>query len=335
MNELMERYIYAVVKRLPEKQREEVKKELRSNIEDMLQGSKRIEDLEEILTQLGEPRILANEYRDKQRHLIGPAWMDDYLNVLKIVMVVVVSLALVFGLFEDLFNTDSNNIFGFVFEVFFKAIGNMWDAALSAFAVVTLVFVGIEAAESSPKKRTWKLQDLPQLPKEDSPKIKRGHAIAGLIFEIIFGSIWIFLLYYNVSYIGWFEEGTGWTVTVPLFSNAAIMTYIPAFIISVIIGIAAELLKVFYGAWNLQVVLGHTIHKFIAFLVMVGFLSMTDLINPLFTEQVLSYGVMDATQIAEMYHGIAIGIIALTALGVVADLIKCWILFLKRGRQSK
>ena len=76
--ELMERYIYQVVRRLPREQRREVSLELQELISDMadVAGS-----MEEALEKLGNPAEFAKKYQDDTHHLIGPEYYDTYLWV--------------------------------------------------------------------------------------------------------------------------------------------------------------------------------------------------------------------------------------------------------------
>lgn len=66
--DLIKRYVYAVTKELPESQREEIRLELTSLIEDMVQergeGS-----VESILLELGDPKRLAEKYREKPKYI--------------------------------------------------------------------------------------------------------------------------------------------------------------------------------------------------------------------------------------------------------------------------
>ena len=66
--ELMERYIYQVVRRLPKTQKNEVKMELEELISDMYadKGS-----MEEVLTQLGDPEEFAKQYQNDCQYLIN------------------------------------------------------------------------------------------------------------------------------------------------------------------------------------------------------------------------------------------------------------------------
>ncbi|MFF2157255.1 permease prefix domain 1-containing protein [Paenibacillus chitinolyticus] len=64
--EIIDRYIYAVTQRLPEQQRDDIKRELQSLIEDMLEermptGQASKEDVESVLLELGPPNELAAE----------------------------------------------------------------------------------------------------------------------------------------------------------------------------------------------------------------------------------------------------------------------------------
>ena len=90
--EMIERYIYAVTQKLPHAQREDIAKELRSLIEDMLEErvfKRKVtkQDIEEVLLELGSPKRLAEKYRETKKYLIGPELYDSYVTVLKIVLI--------------------------------------------------------------------------------------------------------------------------------------------------------------------------------------------------------------------------------------------------------
>ena len=83
---LIERYVHDVARRLPEKEREDVKDELRANIYDMLPEGASEEQIRNVLYELGSPASLAGKYRQNPRYLISPAYYDEYVNVLKWVL---------------------------------------------------------------------------------------------------------------------------------------------------------------------------------------------------------------------------------------------------------
>ncbi|MBC8080171.1 MAG: hypothetical protein H7X86_07485, partial [Gorillibacterium sp.] len=89
--EVIDRYIYTVVQKLPQQQRAEIEMELRGLIEDMLEervhgGGNPPEQVKEVLLELGDPRDLAAKYRGYQKYLISPELFYPYISVLKLVM---------------------------------------------------------------------------------------------------------------------------------------------------------------------------------------------------------------------------------------------------------
>jgi hypothetical protein len=97
---LIDRYVAEVGKNLPLlKGREDIEKELRSTLEDMLEdristtGRMRDEAMEiELLKEYGSPQQVAATY-NPQPYLIGPRLFPFFLMVLKIVITVIVSRA--------------------------------------------------------------------------------------------------------------------------------------------------------------------------------------------------------------------------------------------------
>lgn len=335
MKKMIERYVYDVTRRLPENQKEEVAKELTANIDDMLGGSTNEADIEKVLLSLGEPRTLANEYREKKRYLISPKWMDDYLRVLKIVIIIFVSLSVIFGLIDNIMNIESSNAFGIFAEVLGKTISEAFQSAFQAFAVVTLVFVLIEAYEFSPKKKEWTVDRLPELPNEKLPKVSRTGSIVGLMFMIIFGTTWIYLLYNHETYLGWMVEANGWTVSIPLFNDPALSVYIPLFIVSLAIGVIAVIIKIYYGRMNYRVAIAHTIDKVFSLALLAFFLTMPSLINGVFILNAANFFNTSTAVVWDGIRGTAIGIISLVGIATCIDLIKTWIQTLRGTKLSK
>ena len=95
--EWKERYIYAVTRRLPKKQRREVALELEELISDMLEDGGTIE---EVLVRLGDPAAFAKKYQDGARCLIGPAYFDNYIWLLRIVLICTAAGSFAAGMIE-------------------------------------------------------------------------------------------------------------------------------------------------------------------------------------------------------------------------------------------
>lgn len=171
--ELVERYIHAVIRKLPVKQRIDIEQELRSLIEDMITDRTKGEsvseaDVEEVLLELGDPAVLADNYRGKAKYLIGPDNYDTYLFVLKIVIVAAsfgITLAVIIGFFV---NPPSS-----ISEVLGDYLGSLIGALSQAFAWVTIIFALFEIRNVSlgrefKESDKWKIHDLPALPAREA-----------------------------------------------------------------------------------------------------------------------------------------------------------------------
>ena len=92
---LIERYIYAVTKNLKGNKKKEVEKELKAIILDMLPDDYNKKEIKEVLENLGDPKLLAQNYSGKKNHLIKPKYFDSYLYTLKITSIIFVVLTLI------------------------------------------------------------------------------------------------------------------------------------------------------------------------------------------------------------------------------------------------
>lgn len=189
-SDLIERYIYAVTKRMDRKQRDDVSLELRGLIDDMLAercGSMTPseKDVRVVLTELGTPQELYSQYSDDaDKCLIGQPYYSTYLFVIKIVLAAVAG-----GI------TLSNVILQMLEPQGWWGMTATWlsmlyNSFLAAFAIVTLLFAffcrkGIQLTEP------FNFDDLPPVPKQ-SQEISKWESIAGIIFCALFVVLFIF-----------------------------------------------------------------------------------------------------------------------------------------------
>lgn len=325
MIDLIERYIQEVATRLPEHMREEVKKELRANIEDMLSESPTKEEVISILKSLGEPRVIANEYRETKRYLIAPEWFDDYLKVLKIVLIVFGSVALVFGLIDALLNPEAIGIIARIGEIIARTISGIFKGLLSAFAIVTLVFALISSYGKSIHKKPWDPETLPPLHKTNQERISYTSSIAELIVTIIFGAIMIYVLYHADRFVGWFTEEGNWTPMTPLFDQAHVVMFIPFFITSLILAVVAIIIKIKDAHWTLGVGISRTVHQVFSFVVVLVFVLNPHMIHADFIAQLAEFFDLSIQEIAEYVRRVSTGISVFIGLMVTIDLVTTWV----------
>jgi len=320
VSKLIERYVYDVTRRLPEKMREDVASELNSNIYEMLGENYSDEDVKNVLFSLGKPRELSNNYRTSKKNLISEEWMGDYLFTLKIVLIVLGSIGLVFGLVDALSNIQAELFIGVFFEVVSKVISNIINTLLSGFAIVTLIFVLIDI-NAKKTKEVWNLEDLPEIPKSKDMKLSRAGSITGLVFTVIFGSVWIYILYNSDVYIGWVSYNDSWLVEETLFNLDYTRGFIWLFILSIVFEVIVYLYKIKTGQWDNYLTLIYSISKVFSVVVVVIFLSGNNLINPEFFTFVSETIEMSVDELIRLFGILQKVIIALVIFSNVVDLI--------------
>ena len=230
---LIERYIYAVTRYLPEDNREDVALELRTNITEMLPDDYTDDDVRLVLAELGSPGDLAGRYDLSKRYLIGPAYFDTYMAVLKLVVTIVIAVSLGVTLLSWLLRAPVN---------WYEAphIGTLVQDILSAVITgglqgafwVTIVFVilersGVDAAEMPFTGENWTPDDLPEMP-EDSTVISRADSVFAIVFSLLFAS----LLYFRPDLIGvHFRAADGAVQSYPLLNLDQLGIYMPFILI--------------------------------------------------------------------------------------------------------
>ncbi len=230
--ELIERYLYAVGKKLPMKQKEDLLEELRSiimdNLDDATQGKEPTEeDVTKVLIEMGSPAEVAKRYRTGPSWLIGPKYYDLYMLILKIVLLVSAGGYLL-SLLISSFNLTGNFI-EIATQIFVKLFGII-PGLLTTIGTVTLIFFIIERAVKEPididfgDGEKWNPSKLEPIP-EKNETVKPIEPILGIVFSVFF------LLLINVyrTKLGIYylpSEGGSWEMA-KVLTQAAMDAYIP------------------------------------------------------------------------------------------------------------
>lgn len=268
MNEMIERYIYDVTRRLPENERGEIKRELEASITDMLPDNPSRQDITAVLTKLGSPRILAEQYRQKPQYLISPAMFDNYISVLKAVTAIV---AVVCGCIEVVLALSS----GSIVQVISSGIAMAFEGALQTALWITVGFV---IAEKCGYKQEWKLEDLPQLP--TGIKISRSSSIAGMIMSVFLPVLFIAMIIREESF---FIFVRGADIITPL-SQAALERFIPYLVMLGVLGFIVNGFRLYWAKWNIPLCVINAIYNVVWAGVVISALNWPDLISTEFLE---------------------------------------------------
>lgn len=279
-NDLVERYIYAVTKRMPRKQQEDVSLELNGLIDDMLmercgEEQPTEKDIRVVLTELGSPYDLYAKYDENaDQCLIGQPYYSTYKLVMKIVLAAVAVGASVGSLVLMILEPMVWH------EAISQWISNVCSGLLSGFAFVTLLFAffyqnGIKLNES------FNLDELPAVPK-NKQKFYRVDAVIGIVFEIVF--LAIFLAAPQI--LGMFKMETG--EMVPVFNVDAIHASWYIIVLFGLFGIIRETVKLLEGRYNKKVMITSITTNLLSAGTAIWWLSNANMFNPAFSARVIA-----------------------------------------------
>ncbi|MBS4201378.1 hypothetical protein KHA93_17225 [Bacillus sp. FJAT-49732] len=312
--EMIERYIYAVTRRLSQSQRADVEKELRGLIADMLderagEGEVSDSDIEEVLLELGDPRQLARQYGGKNKYIIGPVLFDSYISVLKISLIsIVVAMTVVFGIKVAI---DPIHII----DHFVSFIVSIVTVIPQGVGWMTLVFGSIEyfggINESKFNvQKAWKPTDLPPLP-DTKRQIKRTESIAGIVFLVILTFV------FTSQYFGIFVFKNGeFSTVIPFLNKETILTSLPVIIVILGLAILKEALKLVYERWTKKLALYTILINVVSMAVVILMMTMSSFWNPNF--------MLELSQI----HDISVGSEAYKTIQTIWNISTRWIVIM-------
>lgn len=308
--DLTDRYVWAVVRSLPEDQRDEVGRELRASIEDALDV--RVESGEPakqaeiaVLEDLGDPARLAGTYADRPAWLVGPKYYYDWMRLLKILAAIVLPIT-----FVALFII--NFIAGGVGQAFGSAFAVTISVAVHLAFWSTLLFAIIERYGKGDEIPTWSVDSLPQLPDDQKRAGKGGQTspigefIGTTVFLGFFAAALVWQQFNSV-----YVDAAG--TPVPLLDPALWSFWLPYTLVLLALELLFAVALYAVRRWNWALAITH-IPLSLAFAIPAIWLFVTHRVwNPDFVER-LGWSAQ-AVDVADNLIAAAIGVITLLSLG--------------------
>lgn len=235
------RYVYQVSRYLVGKNKEDIEKEIRSVIEDMLESKCRgreavKEDIEAVFAELGRPAILAAKYNDSKKYLIGPALYPIYLNVLKIAIPIAVGLVLVTNLILILTGNFA-----------WEQLGSITGTAFMVFSIVTLIFGFIEWKGVSLDELYDGKIELPPVPVKKA-RIHRADPIVSLVFSGIFICLFVFA----PQFFGFWYGDKGF---IPIFDVNVIRSLMGLFVLCFATSVVKDIFRLIEGRYTIRLMI--------------------------------------------------------------------------------
>ena len=236
--DLIERYIHAVGRYLPIKNRSDIQTELQSTLVDTLdarvgEGEATQEQVIALLKEFGSPEKVAASYWPEGQYLVGPRLFPLFRLVVGIALSVFIIVQLVL--------LGVTLVFGQETVQWLEFLGGLAGSILGAFGSIVLVFAILQRFDVNPEMENedWDPRELPALSEEET--ISRG----GMVAEITFSLIFLAILTLLPDKIGvWTGLGGEF---VP---NPVLMQYLPLLILVLLLGVGLDVVLLWRGRWE-------------------------------------------------------------------------------------
>lgn len=303
---LTDRYVHAVVRDLPEDQRGDLSRELRSTIGDMVEAGMQdsadgtsYDDAERAaLVQLGHPALLASSYAKGPQFLIGPRFFGIWKRLVRNLLLWVPALVAALSVVAEL----ADRVDG-VGQVVVAALAGAWGAAVQVVFWPTLVFAILERTTEGDNVLAWDPDQLPDVAAHQRG-ITMGEAVTGATWSLIVAALLV--LQHDLTWVGPDSR-------VPLLDPDLWSSWLPFLMVVAVASAALELWK--YRAGWTPAVLAATVATSVAFAAPVAWLAQADrLLNPGFVEALeMSQANVDVT------NGIVVATAVVIAIWEIAD----------------
>lgn len=246
MTTLTQRYVHAAVAGVPEPARDDVAEELSASVADAVDAlvahgvtPERAEV--QALTELGDPAILAERFGGRPRHLIGPAYFGPYVQLLRILLMVVVPIVGVTSLLAQGMAGQAP-VPGFL-----SAVGTMFAVGVQICFWVTVVFVVLERTNTPVPSDEWTPDELPEIVDR---RITGGDTAAGMAALVLL--IWA---------IVW--QRSHWLITVegqevPALNPGVWTPWVVTLLGILVASLALEVMKYHRGHWTVSLAIVNT-----------------------------------------------------------------------------
>jgi hypothetical protein len=327
---LIERYVHDVTRRLPEAERAEVAKELKANIQDMLPEQPDEAAVRCVLIELGAPSALAEQYRQKPRYLISPAYYDEYIRTLKWVLPLVGVVAMAIGMLIAGFDAMENAggaPFSEIAGILAAGVQMGVSGALQAFLWTTVGFVIAERTGAKTMKDgmpAWSVDELPEIGLDEKAKIPLSDGIAELVVTVVF-SVLAILFCKSALPLGFMISNAGIRVY-SVFSDAFLAACVPAIAVMAFFGILKAAVKIKDRGWTPPVCAATVTHQLASMGISIYLIARTNL----FSEEFLT--LMETIDLGPLnsipwigpngWHPVLIVLVVLTVIGCVAESVK-------------
>ena len=290
-NDLIKRYIYAVISYFPAKEQPDVEKEIENMIAEMLEARcgdspQKDEDIRAVLTELGRPEELAVKYiGEENKALLSGIYFLWFKKVVKIVTPIAAAAVGFAILLSSIIEWQpSQAVYEFIPVLAAEIISGAFSAAIQTVFWVGIIFVIFEHRkvpfDNSDYLGSDFLTKLRPVPSKQA-QIKLHEPIIDIFWNI--SAAVLFLGFPHL--IGGYWENTGW---IPAFNETYIRKYWFLVILWVACGIGQEIIKMLERRYSKRVAVATVISNVVSGVAVTIFFANDRIMNPNFVKNVMN-----------------------------------------------
>jgi hypothetical protein len=280
---LTDRYLDAALRGIPEGQRSDVERELRSSIADAVDdrvgaGEEPAAAERSVLEGLGDPTRLAAGMTGRPMYLIGPDLFPNYRRLLTVLMGIIVPIAGVAVGLVELFRG------GTIGSAVVAGGGVAVTVAVHLGFWVTLAFALVERADAARQSASeirstlgrWSLDDLPPL---RSDRIGIGETVGDVVSNLLGAGFLVV-----VSGLTWTNPSNGQVV--PILEPSLVGFWIPLLVVVLLALVGLYVVLHLVGRWTVELAITNLVMQLL-FAIPVLYLALNGmLVNPGFAASV-------------------------------------------------
>ncbi|HJD24157.1 MAG TPA: hypothetical protein H9694_08435 [Firmicutes bacterium] len=326
LQELIDRYVYAVVKSLPRGQRGDISQELHTLIADMLEErcgdlapSER--DVRVVLTELGAPGELAAQYDPLgERCLIPAPYYRAYRFILRLALAAAAGGIAISQLLLGIFEAPALS------DALVQWLGMTAAGLCFAFTFVTVLFAFFSRRGIRLEEAGDFLDGLPPVPQKNEA-VSKGDAIAGIVFAVLF--VVVFLAFPQVFSV---VARTGGS-PIRVFSTAALEASWPMILGISVLTAAYECFALLEGRCTRRLAAVNSISGLLTAALAGVWLTGGELLSPELIEAVCTGGLGDSALLRAVVLHAQYLLLGLILFAVILDTAVTWGKALRYSRQ--
>lgn len=326
---LSERYIRAVLERLPQGKRQEAEKDLRNKLSERLTADSTENEERMVLQEFGHPALMAEYYGKVRRYLIGPRYFDLYVRLLRLViplavlitLIVVTIVGIVSGIGQE------ETLISVLVSLIGNIIGAIFNTIMQTLFWITLVVAVLDWADKSGVEtplgltmEEWTPDDLKEWGGQEAllepveAQVAKSQIFGSLIWMVIWTTV-----YFNADKVLgiYTDDGEGLRFQMAVFNQDVLLSYWPFIALVIVLELSLAIWQWRAGYWNYRLAAFNAAVQTVSVLVFILIFINSELLNPEF-QQFLTATFGGSNALTWIFGGI----LAIMIIGALSDIIQ-------------